>query len=313
MKLWFAPAALLVMLSTRAPAQEKAPSVYPLALFLFEERGAGVKDYGPKVTDLLFAQLAVRPELYLVDRADLKKTLEEQALNLSGLVKPGEETRVGQLTGAKLLVSGSVLQVDKKVYLVARITGTETSRIAGASVSGPASDELGPLVEKLAGAVADTVAKQADKLVGKPAAVTDRIAALAAKLKKGRRPVVAVTIPERHVGLPPVDPAAQTEVLRFCRGVGFEAIDLDEAAKGKADVLITGEGMSELAGRAGNLTSVKARVELKAVDRKTGKVLAADRQTVVVVDLTEQIAGKTALQQAAAALAERVLPKLVRD
>jgi hypothetical protein len=30
-----------------------------------------------------------------------------------------------------------------------------------------------------------------------------------------------------------------------------------------------------------------------------------------VVDLTEQIAGKTALQEAAAVLAERLLPKLV--
>ena len=36
-----------------------------------------------------------------------------------------------------------------------------------------------------------------------------------------------------------------------------------------------------------------------------------DRQTVVVVDLSEQIAGKTALQEAAADLAERMLPKLI--
>jgi hypothetical protein len=52
-------------------------------------------------------------------------------------------------------------------------------------------------------------------------------------------------------------------------------------------------------------------VELKAVDRQTGKVIAVDRQTVLAVDLSEQIAGKAALQAAAADLAERMLPKIV--
>jgi hypothetical protein len=175
------------------------------------------------------------------------------------------------------------------------------------------SDDLAPLVEALADKLADTIVKQAGKLVPPPAVEKDRIAALNEKLKKSIRPVVAVTIPERHVGQPAVDPAAQTEILRICRGTGFEAVDLEESTKGKADVLLVGEGFSELAGRIGSLTSVKARVELKAVDRKTGKVLAADRQTAVVVDLTEQIAGKMALEQAAAALAERILPKIVRE
>jgi TolB-like protein len=280
-------------------------------LFPFEERGGGVKDYGAKISDILFAKLVAKPDLFLVDRAELKKTLDEQALNISGAVKPGEATQVGQLTGAKLLVTGSVLQADKRIYLIAKIIGTETSRVVGASVDGKTSDELAPLVEKLADSVADTIAKQADKLVGKAPATKDRIVALNEKLK-GKRPVVYARIPERHVGQPAVDPAAQTELIRFCRGTGFEVIDVEEGSKGKADILITGEGISELAGRVGNLVSVKARVEIKAVDRQSGKVLAADRQTTVVVDLSEQIAGKSALQQAAATLAERLLPRLTK-
>jgi hypothetical protein len=63
--------------------------------------------------------------------------------------------------------------------------------------------------------------------------------------------------------------------------------------------------------RQGNIVSVKARVEIKAIDRQTDKVVAMDRQTDVEVDLTELIAGKKAIQKAAAAIAERMLPKLV--
>jgi len=47
-------------------------------------------------------------------------------------------------------------------------------------------------------------------------------------------------------------------------------------------------------------------------DKASGQLLAVDRQTSVAVDLSEQIAGKTALQQAAAELAERVMPKASR-
>ena len=80
-----------------AVAQEKVPAVYPTAIFAFEERGAGVKDYGQKISDILFASLASNPNLLLVDRTDIKKTLEEFELNLSGAVTPGEAVKVGQL------------------------------------------------------------------------------------------------------------------------------------------------------------------------------------------------------------------------
>jgi TolB-like protein len=306
-------AVLLTGGTPRAGAQEKdkAPAVHPLALFSFEERGAAVKDFGAKVSDILFAKLATRPELNLVDRSEMKKLLEEQELNLSGAVKPGEATKVGQLTGAKILITGSIVQADKKVYLIAKIIGTETSRVLGASTSGKLADELAPLVEELGDKIADTIEKQSDKLLPAATSITDRLAALQKKLKPGARPTVLVQIRERHIGAPLPDPAAQTEVMLFCKQTGFEVLDPEEGLKSRADILITGEGLSEAATRRGNLHSVKARVEIQAIDRKTGKVIAADRQTAIVVDLSENLAGKAALQEAAAVLAERLLPKLV--
>jgi TolB-like protein len=294
------------------PAAPPGPPVYPAALFVFEERGAGARELGAKVTDLLFAKLAAREGLNLVDRADLQKTLAEAELNLSGVVKPDDATKVGQLTGAKLLITGSVLHVDKRLFLVAKIIGTETSQALAASVDGKVSDELDTLVTQLADKVAEIIARRAPELVAKVVNRRDRLTALNEQLKKAKRPVLWLRVVERHVGAATFDPAAQTELTLMARGAGFEVIDPDEGRRGQAEVLVTGEGISQLASRHGNLVTVKARLEVKAVERTTDRVLAVDRQTAVVVDLTEQLAGKAALQEAAAAIAERMLPRLVK-
>ncbi|MEY2466690.1 MAG: hypothetical protein QOD03_1211, partial [Verrucomicrobiota bacterium] len=69
---------------------------------------------------------------------------------------------------------------------------------------------------------------------------------------------------------------------------------------------------SEFGMRKGNLQSCRARIEIKAREVESGKILAVDRQTSVAIDLAEHIAAKTALQNGAGELAERLLPKLVK-
>jgi len=260
----------------------------------------------------LFAKLAAKDGMLLVDRADLQKILKELELGLSGAVKSDSAARVGQLTGARLLLWGSVIHVDKRRYLIAKLVGAETGQIVGVSVDAPASDELGPLVGKLADKVGDALAQKAEALLPKEVAQEDRVAALKKQMGKGARPALWVRVPERAVATPRVpDPAAQTELVKLAKEVGFPVVDAEEGAKGSAAVLLTGEGISEVGGRQGGLVTVKARLEVKAVERATGKVLAVDRQVVVVVDVTEQLAGKAALQKAADAIAGRLLPKLV--
>lgn len=285
---------------------EMAPTVYPAAIFKFEERGKDVDGHGAKVADLLFASLARRPDLHFVDRADLKKILSELELNVSGIVKPAEATKIGQVTGAKLLISGSVLQVDKKTYLIAKIVGTETSRMLAASVDGKATEELGPLVEKLAEQVAKTITEKSDQLVAKVVPAIDRIAVLKTKLN-GSRPSVMV-----QRGAEPDDGTAQTEIAKFCKETGFTLIDPEEGSRFKADVTITVQVLTEVAARRDRLIGVAARVTIKATS-KGGEILAADRQTALVVHTGELSARKAAVEEATATLAERVLPKLVKQ
>lgn len=293
-----------------APAAEQPAKVYPAAIFPFQERGSGVNGYGAKISDILFAKLVANPNLFLVDREDLQKTLKEHELNLSGMVTPEQATQVGKLVGAKIIITGSIVEADKTVYLVAKIIGTETTRVLGAEVKGKAGDDIGPMAERLAGQVGETIVKEADKLVAKEVKMEDRIAALKKQLGEGKRPSVFIRAQERHVGQVTIDPAAETELNLFCKETGFAVFD-SKADPKKADILLVSEGFSEFAMRHGNLVSVKARLEVKAIDQQTDKIVATDRQTTVVVDLTEQIAGKTALQEAAAQIAERLLPKLV--
>jgi TolB-like protein len=296
-----------------AAAQKKTPTVYPSAVLPFQERGAEVKGLGSQMTDLLFVRLVTDPELYLVEREEMAKVLEELELSQSGLVNPAQALDVGHLTGAKILITGSVLQAGGHLYVIAKIIGTETSRVLGASVKGRPDDDLDRLAGELAREVANTVKSRAADLVANPVTRADRLETLKQKLGKGPRPTVAIQVTERHVGQRTIDPAAETELALFCRELGFSVVDNAPGSRGEADVLLTGEGFSEFAARHGQLVSVRARLELKAVDRRTGRVLAVGRQTTVAVDLTEQIAGKTALQDAAAELASRILPQLAES
>src|SRR6185295_9115182 len=157
---------------------DKAKSVVPVAITTFQERGRDAKDMGPKVTDLLFAKLVVNPDFYLVERQELEKLLKEDQLSLSGLVDPSQAVKVGQLTGAKVLLTGSVIHVDKDLYLVAKLIGVESSRVLGASVKGDVEGAIDGLVEKLAEAVGTTVKDKASLLLVPPAKAEDRAAAI---------------------------------------------------------------------------------------------------------------------------------------
>jgi hypothetical protein len=89
---------------------------------------------------------------------------------------------------------------------------------------------------------------------------------------------------------------------------GFGVVD--NLSTNKPGIAITGEAFSEFGMQKGNLKSCRARIEIKARDVVSGKIISVDRQTSVAVDIAEHIAAKAALQNGADELAERLIPKL---
>ncbi len=293
-------------------AEVPTPSSTPVtvAVFDFEAREDLGRDFGNQVSSLISAHLSGNPGIWTVERAELDRLLSEQALGLGGLADPTTAAKVGQITGAKVLVTGRAFRAGNELLLVAKVIGTETSRVYG-EVAKAAKD--GPVTrpaEELAAKIAATVNSKADTLVAKVVPRADRVAALKAALKTDRRPSVSVKIPEVHFGTPAVDPAAQTELALLFKEVGCELAD-DQSAQ-PAEVEITGEAFSELGLRRAGLVSCRARVEIQVRDRATGKILLSERQMSVAVDVGEQIAAKRALQEAATELAERIIPKVVK-
>ncbi len=299
--------ALVLFAGTIVPAA--AAEILTVAVFNFESKDEAVRDLGPKVATLINANLSAEPQLITVERAELEKILGEHELNLSGNVSADTAVKVGQVTGAKVLVTGTVFRTDNDLLVVAKIISTETSRVYGELVRGSAKTSITDLATELSKKIASTVTQKSDTLIAKMKTREQRVEAIKQVLKDKTLPSVMVKIGEEHFGQRVIDPAAETELGKILQDCGFKL--MDDKSKDKPDIEITGDAFSAFGLRKGNLISCKARVELKARTR-SGDLLAVDRQTSVAVDITEQTAAKTALQNAAAELAERLLPKLAK-
>lgn len=287
---------------------DAAPPPVTLAVLPFDASDEKLQGKAAEVATLLGAQLSTNAELWLVERAELDKILSEQSLKLSGLADPAAAANVGRLTGARTLVTGRVIKSGDAVIVVAKIMSTETSRVFGETVTATSLDTLAKPIEELADKIGKLIAKQRDVIAPAAPAREDRIAKIRASLK-GRLPSVQLKISEQAIGRPVIDPAVETEFGKVIKELGGEIVDAAQSGK-PADVIISGEAISQAAARRGQLISARARIEIKAVRQADSKVLVIDRETSVGVDISDAVAGKTALENAALNLIERVLPKL---
>jgi hypothetical protein len=293
-----------------------------VAIFDFESKAPGNPDLGQQLGDILTARLSIYNQFRLVERKKLEDLLKEHQLNLAGMVDTNQAVKVGKMAGAKIMVFGRTFTVDRDLYIVAKIVGTETSQVKGVIAKGNLESNLSDIINQLVDKLADGLEKWAPKLLPKTEEFQNKVKMLKRQLKGRELPTVAVMIPEVHINRLVADPAAETEIKKIFRQIGFNVIEakrrtLEKLAKdfslAGVDIIITGEGFSEFGARIGGLVGCIARLEVQATERESHRIITSERTTRRAVDLSEAIAGKTALQAAGHELAIKLIEKIANE
>jgi curli biogenesis system outer membrane secretion channel CsgG/uncharacterized protein YukE len=308
-----------------APPPAEAPKVVesvPVAILDFECKAPGNPDLGQQLGDILTARLSVQDQFTLVERKHLHEVLAEMRLNLSGLAETSQSTQVGRLLGARILVFGRAFTVDRDLYIVAKIVGTETSQVKAVIAKGKLESDLSPLIDQLVGKLVEGLEQWTPQLLPPTEKLDTAMKKLRRQLEGKALPTVAVLVAESHARARWPDPAAATEIKKVFREAGFQVVEGDKAALEKwtqnvtlagADIVVTGEGFSEFGGQFSGLTSCSARLEVQALHRDSGQIIAVERTTRRAVDLSETIAAKTALQSAGHELALRLATRIAQE
>ena len=71
--------------------------------------------------------------LMLIERGKLDTILKEQKLELSGLINTSEAIRVGRLTAAEWLLTGTVIEMPKSLVVFVRVIDVESGEIIAVS------------------------------------------------------------------------------------------------------------------------------------------------------------------------------------
>jgi len=316
------------VVSVEAQTEELTVAVLPLAVTgqetgLITELMSTIKrkltdkpdTLGEEFSLLLTQELSATHGVSLVDRAELEKGLAELELGDSGLVDASTAAKIGHIIGAKVIVTGRMFQVQTNTMVVTKIIGVETSRVFSQTVTIPKRGSMSEAATLLAIKIAEDLRGNGSHMVAKyepQQSPMEKLKGLVKGYDSQQFPVVSIRIDEMSMNKRVLDPAAETELGFLMQGAGFTLVDAVSTTT-PPDVEIEGEAFSEFGLRKGNLVSSKGRVEVKAIERKTGKILVVDRAVVVAVDLSPEIAGKKALQNATAELSERVVRALLKN
>jgi|GEM_PF-2798172 hypothetical protein len=322
------------------PAAPKVVVVHPVA---FENAKA---DEAEIFAELVRTELGNRDDLAVVDRARLQAALGELAI--SGANTDGG-ARLGGILGADYLAEARVAELDGQRLALVKVVDVASTRSRGlhAPLAPDASrfDAAALVAEKLTELLArfGHDAAPAPELpviaplpsdarrpvvavripeevlaspVPDPAAELRTVSLL---LEHGFR---VVDIATAHAGLVIDDGTALRASGRrgfFLSPAPVEGRVADDSPLMEAvrvarargvEVLVYGEGFAEAGARLGNLATSRARVEIRAVDTRSGDVIFSRSASAGAGDASPAVAAKAALEKAAHHVAAKLIPSL---
>lgn len=299
----------IVLIEAVALAETKSQG-YTLAVLQFAPQDDSLKNQAAAISSLVQVSLTAAPDVIPVERADINNALEEVELNLSGNVNPDQAIKIGQLTGAQVIVVGRVFAVEGQLFAVAKVISTETSRVFGAVVNDTLRADINKMALTLSEKIMEILATKGDFMLPQVKGADTWVRDMKDLLTGRELPTVSVRVGERSMSSDIPAPSASTTIQSVLLELGASTIDPLNATS-RAEIEFTGEAFSEFGLRKGNLVSSKGRIELRAVESSTGKVLAASSESAVAVDLGAEFSGKKAVEAATRQAMRKVLPVLI--
>jgi curli biogenesis system outer membrane secretion channel CsgG len=318
---------LLTALTFVGAGPVDAAEATTVAVLDFDTSGAPAlgKDGGVMAGELLAAALSTRARIRLVERAALRRAMEEQTLGRAGVVDPATAARVQRLVGAQVLVTGRVFAASNRLVVTARAIGTETGHLEAVVVEGRPGDDLRALTGAIADKVVRLLSDRGNAFTSSHQEAPDPVSELARGLAGMRLPRTVVRIRETVLNVEEQHSAAASELTSILLGTSIEVrqvgetdmpAELDEylarpAAPAGVDVVIFGRALGQFGLRTGDLVSARARVKLTAVDTSTRRVLAVSEMEAKEIDLVPREAAVQAITSATRAAARDFVLKLV--
>lgn len=109
------------------------------------------EDIGKIVAEWLITAFVKEGRFDVIERRLLNRVLEEQKIGATGIVDPDSASRLGKVLGAKVVITGSVLEFQNILEVNARIIEVESSSIIAAeSVKSTSAVRLEDLVIDMA-------------------------------------------------------------------------------------------------------------------------------------------------------------------
>ena len=185
------------------------------------------------VVDALISYLSQFNGVRVVERERISEALQDLRMSSEGMIDQATALQLGKMTGARVIVTGNILEIGGELAITARLINTETSELVATRATGSRGTLLA-VTDDLAAKVADRLIEESGSVLGRATDLSEQRAArqkqeLRQQLQGRQLPRLLVLLPETHLDRVVPDPAGETELVDWLRTCGFPVASAEYA------------------------------------------------------------------------------------